>query len=334
MRRAVLGGLVLVLLVSGVRAQDQPPRQEGLLPKGNYQISVRAAPTEVQEGDPVTLTLRITATDPRSEEPRRPDLRKLANPQLAPRKLDDLFSLEIPDGEPKRPERNVWEFTYLLRPKQLGTQTLPTLKFVFINLRGGRGQSLTRPPRIRLTVKPRGQAPLPPTGNVAAPPGVFEIATGDAVLRREAPSWWFEPWALALLALAPPLLCGAWYVVWRRLHPDALQLRQRRHARAVRQAIRELKRAADPGGAATAAVVTRYLRQRFDLTVAEPTPAEVAACLQQAGASAALVRRATGLLGACDGARFAPTGARPALAPDAIQFIQSLEADLCAARPS
>src|SRR4051812_3490312 len=134
MRRAVLGGLVLALLTAGVRAQPPaPPRQEGLLPRGNYQISARAAPTEVQEGDAVTLTLRITATDPKSEEPRRPDLRQLADPQLAPGKLDDRFSLEIPDDEPNRPEPNVWEFTYLLRPKQTGTQTLPTLKFKFIN---------------------------------------------------------------------------------------------------------------------------------------------------------------------------------------------------------
>ena len=96
----------------------------------------------------------------------------------------------------------------------------------------------------------------------------------------------------------------------------------------------DLKRTGDPGGAGTAAVLTRYLRQRFDLAVTEPTPAEVADCLQHAGASDAVVLKATGLLDACDGARFAPAAAGAALATDAIHFIQTLEADLCAARPS
>jgi hypothetical protein len=325
--------LVLALLAGGARAQGPPPAvQQGALPVGVYQITASAAPTELQEGEQLTLTLRVTATSPKSEEPRRPDLRSLVAP---PRKLDDDFYLELPaDAAPWRPEPNVWEFKYLLRPKRTGVKSIPALKFQYTAVRGGKTQNTFTRDTIELTVRPRKQAELPPPGKILAPAGAFEAATGDTVLRRDGPSWWFEPWALALLALAPPLGCAAWYGVWCWRHPDAARLRRRLHARATRRAIRELKRAGEPGGAATAAALTRYLRQRFDLAVTEPTPAEVAKCLQRAGASAAVVQKATGLLSACDGARFAPAGARAGLAADAIQFIQTLEADLCAARPS
>jgi len=325
--------MTLIVGAAPSQPQEKPPLQEGSLPVGVYDFEVTAAPTELQEGEPLTLTLRITGTVG-SEQPRRPNLRHLAEGQLKPRKFDDLFYLEIPGGEqPKRPAPNVWEYTYLLRPKSTRVESIPILKFTFLPAAGAKPRH-NLSSTIPLTVKPRSQAQLSPPVQLPAIPGVFEIVTGDAVLRHESPSWWFTPPALALLTLTPPLICLGWYVLWRRLHPNALRIQQRRHRRAMWQAVRALKRIADPGGDATATVVARYLQQRFDFLVAEPTPAEVAACLQQAGASADVVRHAAELMKACDDARFAPEGTDVALAASALQFIQKLEADLCAVRSS
>src|SRR5438874_4572244 len=106
MRRGVLAVLVLALFAGAARAQGRAPlkntpnalsillaqrqpltaaaclchlRALPELPTGRYRINAAAAPTEVQEGEPLTLTVRITALRGlQDEEPRRPDLRKLA----------------------------------------------------------------------------------------------------------------------------------------------------------------------------------------------------------------------------------------------------------------
>src|SRR5207253_4422966 len=57
------------------------------------------------------------------------------------------------------------------------------------------------------------------------------------------------------------------------------------------------------------AILTEYLRQRFDLRILEPTPAEVAQHLEQAGSSTAIAQDVAQFFGSCDAARFAPGAA-------------------------
>src|SRR5260370_913418 len=137
-------------------------------------------------------------------------------------------------------------------------------------------------------------APIPPkvqTAPVMEPPprevaAVFLQTYGGPALRaRQAP--WSPPGAVlvALALLVPPLACAAWYVVWRCRYPDAGRQKQRRRSRAARQALARLQQAAraavEHRAPLTAAALADYLRERLDLTVAEPTPAEAGACLRR-----------------------------------------------------
>jgi hypothetical protein len=73
------------------------------------------------------------------------------------------------------------------------------------------------------------------------------------------------------------------------------------------------------------------LRQRLDLSAAEPTPREAAGHLRRLGVSAALARRTGDLFRACDVDRFAPALAAngDGLAGSAAQLILALEAEPC-----
>lgn len=66
-----------------------------------------------------------------------------------------------------------------------------------------------------------------------------------------------------------------------------------------------------------AAITARYLRQRFDLPAAEPTPAEVAGHLRGAlPGGEKLAEQAADFFRACDAARFAPAGIESRHGPD------------------
>ena len=164
------------------------------------------------------------------------------------------------------------------------------------------------------------------------PPFLFAIADGarscDIGPRGRRPASW-----PAVLLLAPPLLCGAWYLCWRRLYPDAARVARQRRSLAARRALRRLRGArrlpSVQQAARSAAVAADYLRARFDAPAEEPTPDEAAACLGRAGCSSALAEQAAAFFRACDAARFAPDGpaVRADLTAEAAAFILAVEAE-------
>ncbi|HYT87250.1 MAG TPA: hypothetical protein VEL76_00890, partial [Gemmataceae bacterium] len=120
-------------------------------------------------------------------------------------------------------------------------------------------------------------------------------------------------------------------------YPDARGLKRRRRSRAATQALQALHAlGSEDRGGRTGAIVAEYLHRRLDLSVHEPTPAEVGAHLQRAGLSAVVANRVTAFFHACDAARFAPDPAnRPAALPaEAEQVVSALEAELCSPRSS
>jgi hypothetical protein len=131
--------------------------------------------------------------------------------------------------------------------------------------------------------------------------------------------------------LAPPLLCAGWYALWRRRYPDAVRLAQQRRSRAAQLALRAIGGArrlpGRQGDEVVVAAVADYLRQRFDLPAAEPTPIEAAQALREQGATPDLIAQGEGFFRAGDEARFRPPG-RPAakLAERATRFILAVEA--------
>jgi hypothetical protein len=130
-----------------------------------------------------------------------------------------------------------------------------------------------------------------------------------------------------LIAL-PPLTCLFSVIAWRRFFPDQTQQAiQYRAASAVR-ALAQLQ----AGGVFPWDVVRKYLRERFDFPVEDPTPAEVAAFLKRRGFALALCEQGRTFWQGCDAARYTSglVYETKQLVHAAAGLIQDLETDPCA----
>jgi hypothetical protein len=270
---------------------------------GSFTVTARAEPTTVRVEQPVTLTLLVEADGPVYHAPQRIDLRQIPD-------FNDRFYLDNPEAEATPPaDARRWKFVYRLKPRRTDVTEIPGVPFVFYNpgIRpASKAFQVKYTDAIALQVE--SAAVIEPVRPVAEL--FLQTSGGPALLARQAP--WSPPGLplVGFLLLVPPLGCAAWYVVWRRLYPDAGHLKERRRSRAARQALGRLEKAeraaVEQRPALVTAAIADYLRERTDLTVAEPTPAEAETCLRRAGCSAVNVQQAVTLLHTCDAARFWP----------------------------
>lgn len=306
--------LFLLLLVPG---EVEPPKVGQPLnfsgAVGSFQVNLRVEPEKVVVEEPVKLTLQVLARGRGSRPPRRPDLsqqRGFAERFHIGRTASDEPDRTLPDGKG-------WEFDYELRPRSTEVDQVPDLVFTFYNPQNGYQTRLAD--AVPLTVEPKPQ----PVETIAADPRLFQLATGDQVLQR----WHvgLPPWpVLVALAVLPPAICAAWYGLWAWHNPNAARQVRQRRSRAGRHALEALRHA----DAQTApAIVTDYLRQRFDLPGAAPTPVEVAAYLRRAGCAAELAEKTAELFRTCDAARYSPIRNGGHLSEMAASMIEALEAD-------
>lgn len=335
MRTALYILLLLSALAPGQSADQVEPPLVGR-PKdfsgavGSYTISMRAEPTELFVEEPLTLTVRITGSGPNPKYfPRRLKLTELAKDVET-----DFYVEDLPKQDRELPGEKTWEFHYRLKPKHQGVRIVPRLRFVYYDPElpeSRRFQPRFTRETIVLTVKPRPvDVPPPVEKRVEHPQRFYQLRETD--LARPASA--LLSWAgVILMVLAPPLVCGVWYQIWRRLYPDAVEQLKRRRSRAARLALKALE-ALGASNDGVAAILTGYLRQRLELAPAEATPPEADWQLTSYGLSQELRERVVTLLRACDTARFAPRDAadnRP-LTADATQVILAVEAELCAAQ--
>src|SRR5207253_57265 len=148
---------------------------------------------------------------------------------------------------------------------------------------------------IPLTVKPRAivqardvQGAAEPT---PLPDHLYRFTEGPVILRREERYAWPSALVLAFALLGPPLFCAGWYAAWRRKYPDAARKARQSRSRAARHALKALGNVGKNKTACVApagVIMAAYLRQRLDFRAVEPTPAEAATHLQQAGFSSIL----------------------------------------------
>jgi hypothetical protein len=263
----------------------------------------------------------------------RPPLRRL--PEFTQRFIIE----EIPGPEPQAGE-GVWEFRYRLRPRPLTppVKEIPALRFDSYKpgvIPREKGYRTKYAEAIPLTVLPRSEVqPTDIQGAVPAvlPEALYKLVEGpDAVLRRDEPFALPGPVGLVLVFLGVPILCLAWHALWRYSYPDAARQARHRQSRAARKALLALETAAHQAtpaaSAPVAAIVTDYLRHRWALSAAEPTPQEVATHLEQHGCAGPCARQAAEVYQALDIARFAPASPRPAddLTVAAVRLIRTLE---------
>jgi hypothetical protein len=280
---------------------------------GSFHPTTSATPTELQAEDPLLFTIRLTADGRVWRAPTRPDLREL--PAFSERFL--IEDVATPEESPSG--RQGWEFVYRLKPRSPGVRAIPSFPFVYFQpgmLPAAKGYMTRWAPSIDLRVRPREEV-KPPDLEASRPPvgppaTVYEFVDGDQVLKHEIPEALPGPAVLSVIAFGPPLACLTWFLVWRRVHPNAARQARQRRSRAARLALRELRAVARlPAKEQTeraAGIVSEYLRQRFDLPAAEPTPVEVAAHLRRVALPEELADRAGRFFEVCAAARFAPAG--------------------------
>jgi hypothetical protein len=345
----------VALSAPGVSRADQPPVRNRPAhfseAVGSFEVSMAAEPTELRVGQALKLTVRVTATGPVQQPPRRPDLRELDAFRTA------FYVENLPgadDNSAAGDGKAAWEFAYRLKPRNDHVDAVPSLPFVYYRPvpPGSRGRGSFQTlyaTRVSLTVKP-AEAETPPTPGtidlapLQAPESVYGLAEGPAVLRR--PSEWAFVGSIAtgVVLAGMPLLCAAWYLAWRRLYPDAARRARQRRSLAARHALRALdalpRRPADEQPRQAAVIVALYLRERVELPGAAPTPEEAAAHLRRAGISPAVSDQVAGFFRSCDVARFAPAALRAEgpgtanWAGAAGSLILTLEADPCLSQAS
>src|SRR5262245_30420155 len=227
------GCIVVLMLVAAAAVADEPPiagRPENFSGAvGTFRIRMEAQPTELLRDETLTLTVTITADGPFTAPPKRPDLRTIAA-------FSQAFHIEpLPEKPSNGPE---WQFVYRLRPRDVKVDAVPNLTLVYFKPSKTPGAPGTfqypTAPRIPITVKEPAPATVteePPP--LKAPEAAYAIVESGAVLARP----WSSPvpeWVLLIGALlAPPAMCMVWFLVWRRMYPEAAKLTQQRRSRAA-----------------------------------------------------------------------------------------------------
>jgi hypothetical protein len=301
---------------------------------GPFTVTAIAEPTVVTAEEPFTLTLRIAGPGNLAQLP-RPDLRKLD------RFARDFAVEDSPDRFEAAPP--VREFRYRLRPRRADVREVPRWKFVYFNPAGGptsRGYMTTYTEPIALTVRPRPATPEAVTvpdwiiaeWEIEREPATERnpaLAVMDRLLswlgvRNYAPNRTTGPWLTVAAVLAPPVLCAAWYVSWRRAYPDAARWAEALRGRAAATALRRLK-TADGDVEVVVTALLGYLRDRFGLPAHATTPVEVTSFLVSHGQPADWVTAVGELLRRCDEARFAPATGSASQPADAERLILDWE---------
>jgi hypothetical protein len=313
---------VLLILLFGGPGGDppivgRPPDFSGAV-GGPFVVQWVVNPNTVTAEEPATLTLQIIGPGNLAEMPRPALAKHDAFKRFAIDSLDDRFT---PGDPPRR------EFRYRVRPRSADVKEVPRLKFVYFNPRivpASRGYQTTYADSIPLTVKPRPT--VAPTGPADVPAWMLEMPTTDELFGLSHQPWqdWMDwllarvgvdievgpspnIWLLGMIALlVPPSACGAWFLIWRRYHPDAIQLAAGRRSRAGVTALNALHRSGNDGAEIVATALINYLRDRAGLPANAATPAEVEATLLSLGCPPHLVTATIALLHRCDAARFGP----------------------------
>jgi tetratricopeptide (TPR) repeat protein len=299
---------VTLLEVRALPAEGRPPGFSGAV--GTFTFDVEASPRDLQEGDPVTVRMRIAGDG---------DLSKVGPPRLEAR--DDLRTYDpLPAKDTAEGER---VFEQVVIPLRAGPTDLPALRFSYFDPQQERYQTIERGP-IPLVV--RASAAARPPGVVsseAAPapvPRAGKSLGRDIVFIKEAPGRWrgrgrgLSEGALLWLAQVPPLaLLGVVVIVVRRRELFAANPRLRRfHAAGVeaRRGLAELEKLsrADDFYDRLAAVVGGYLSAKLDLPPGAVEGARVAARLREIGAAEGPATAVTRFFDLVQAVRYAAAG--------------------------
>lgn len=310
---------VLVLgIVSGLYADleddtnepplaGQPENFSGAV--GSYKVATIAEPTALQAEDPLTFTVRISGQGPAGHQPRRPDLRRL--PAFGKRFLIENLAQEKSDAG-----GGVWKFRYRLKPLDAAVREIPAFRFTYFKpgvFPREKGFRSAYADAIPLTVRPRAEVRAVEVQGQGKRSKyreeIYQLKEGaEAVLRRDEP-FAFPGWfGLSLLVFGPPGVAVGVYLYFCWYQPVTLRRVRQRRSRAAGRALARLNDRKNWSDSERdvhqiASNMAEYLRERWELKGAEPTPAEVAEHFRKIGCPRA--EQLAKFFRACEVVRFA-----------------------------
>ncbi len=314
-RQAVFENFVVpsnrpTLRVLALPETGRPPSFNGLV--GPFRIKASAAPTEVNVGDPITLTLEVSGP-PYLGNVDLPPLRE--QPALA---RDFKIPAERADGIVKG---KVKKFTQTLRAMHPGVKEIPPIELAYFDPRSGRYR-IARTDPIPITVK---ATRIVTAGDVeglgAAAPAQAEVRSAEAgiAFNYEGPDvlvnqafgtevWLRRPLWIAGLGL-PPLVYFALLGIQlyrRRRDADAGSRRARQAFRKLSRRLRQIRpENTDAFYAAVLGAMRDYLGSRFDLPPGALTFSDLKPVLEAHGAGEDLIREWKRLFDRCEAGRYA-----------------------------
>jgi hypothetical protein len=291
---------------------------------GKYEIKVSAEPTDVPVEQAILLRVEIIGTGPAKYEPNRKGLK------LFPDSWEKDFYVQELRDEATR-DNNRWTFVYRLKPKHTKIDAIDGIKLVYYDptIPGNKKFVTKYPERIPLKIHPKPDLSREIELDVrTAPDSFYQYIDAKNVLDRSARLFTISGFQLAMLIALPPLICLLGALAWRRCFPSEAQ-RARLYRMGSAQRALAQRQAANTSVWQT---MCDYLRERFDFSIVDPTPAEVALFLKRRGFARPLCDQVRTFFAACDAIRFTPSGPAEAqhLRQEVTRLILALEADPCA----
>ncbi len=325
------------LRVLELPSTGRPAGFSGLI--GRFRLTAEAAPTEVNVGDPITLTLRVTGSG------------YLDNVELPPLNQQPALArdFKIPSEQAAGVVKGRQKiFKQTIRPAHAGIRQIPVIELSYFNPESGHYETARSQP-IPLTVKgtrivtardAEGLGPAAPTQSEieTSDNGIAFNYEGPDVLvpqTRGIAAWLDSPFWLAALCL-PPLVYFvvlAVVVYRRRRDADPAARRAKQAAKQFAHHIRRLKAEnTDAYYAALLEALRRYLGDRIGLRATALTFADVRPMLEQRGISRELIEELRHVFERCEAGRYAGAAfgdEKPSdLSGRLIEIIKKLEASL------
>ncbi|MBN1764415.1 MAG: BatD family protein [Sedimentisphaerales bacterium] len=298
-----------ILHVKPLPEEGRPADFNGLV--GRYTIITAAEPTQVNVGDPITLTIAVSGE--LLKQVQMPDLMSI-------RGFADNFRVPSEQSSPTLQVRQK-TFKQTIRATNEQVSEIPPIPLSYFDVDKGEYVTLyskaipleVAPTRIVTADQAEGRDLVNLTSEIEAVQRGIAANVYDQtrLLKNEHFS--------ALAALTHPLylvvLCGplamfAGLLVVRLLTTDNPQRQQaRRRSSASRRAIKALNHLTNPNQPdyqqQIADILRRYVGDRFDRTAQSLTPRDCRAVLQEAGAPDETVQTFSAALEQCEASRFA-----------------------------
>lgn len=327
-KRFIASSSPVTLQVQELPTVDRPADFYGLI--GRYQISTNAAPTQVNVGDPITLTIRIQGK--LLKPVRWPDLESI--PELA-----QNFKIP-PDKSSPVIENGTLVFTQTLRPNNSEVTCIPPIRLPTFDVDQGRYVMIKSDPiPLQVTAtQTLTTADMQGTTHISMNREVEAIHEGlaanyddEGCLINER----FHP----MTALAQPSHLILWALPLLGLIGSGIaktvsctspqQQAARRHRRASGQAIHAIKNARHEHQA-MAQALQQYLGDRFDRTAASITAGDAYEIVHKATDNESLAQQIQHLLSSCEAAQYAPMSAQidEAFVDKALEVIGQIEKEV------